>query len=81
MLIYLAIFGALVALVLSGNGTVNKKPDELRTADFYSLVRAGCTQEAGEQNTRVFAVQVTQETAYGLYTEGVTEDEFKFFST
>ena len=81
IVIYLVIFGALVALVLAGNGTLNKKPDELRTAEFYQLVRAGLSAEPNGDNTRVFAVQITEEIAYGLYTEGVTEDEFTKFKS
>ena len=79
IVVYLVIFGALVALVLAGNGSLNKKPDELRTAEFYQLVRAGLSAEPNGQNSRVFAVQITEEVAYGLYTEGVTEDKFEKF--
>ncbi len=79
IIVYLIIFGGLVALVLAGNNGMTKKPDELRTTEFYALVRSGMTGEPGSGNTRVFGVQITEETAYGLYTEGVTEDEFARF--
>lgn len=35
------IIAALVVFVTSGNESVNKKPDELKTTDFYQLVREG----------------------------------------
>ena len=79
LIIYLVIFGLIVAMIYLGNDTMSKKPDQLRTTEFYSLVKNGMTLDAGEQNTKVFAVQITEETLYGLYTEGVTEEEFESF--
>lgn len=66
-------------MIKLGNDTMTKKPDLLRTTEFYSLVKNGMTQAAGDQNSKVFAVQITNETLYGLYTEGVTEEEFESF--
>ena len=79
LIIYLVIFGVIIAMIKLGNDTMTKKPDLLRTTEFYSLVKTGMTQAAGDQNTKVFAVQITNETLYGLYTEGVTEEEFESF--
>ena len=41
IVIYVLIIAALVVFVTSGNESVNKKPDELKTTDFYQLVREG----------------------------------------
>ena len=79
LLIYLVILGVFVAMIMFGNEGLTKKPDQLRTTEFYSLVRSGMTQEPGGQNTKVFAVQITEETLFGMYTEGATEEEFEKF--
>ena len=79
ILVYLLIFGALALLIFTGNGAMNKNPDELRTAELYELIKSGMPAQPGGQNSRVYAVQITTETAYGLYTEGVTEEEFAQF--
>ena len=72
IVIYVLIIAALVVFVTSGNESVNKKPDELKTTDFYQLVREGLPDSYddfanGFENTKIAAVQVTEETLYGLY--------------
>ena len=79
LIIYLVIVALIFIMIKLGNDTMTKKPDLLRTTEFYSLVKNGMTQAAGDQNSKVFAVQITNETLYGLYTEGVTEEEFESF--
>lgn len=73
IVIYVLIIAALVIFVTSGNDVVNKKPDELKTTDFYKLVKDGLPDDyadftaEGFQNSKIAAVQVTEETLYGLY--------------
>lgn len=73
IVIYVLIIAALVIFVTSGNDVVNKKPDELKTTDFYKLVKDGLPDDYADfaaddfQNSKIAAVQVTEETLYGLY--------------
>ena len=66
IVIYVLIIAALVVFVTSGNESVNKKPDELKTTDFYQLVSEGLPDSYddfanGFENTKIAAVQVTEE--------------------
>ena len=84
IVIYVLIIAALVVFVTSGNESVNKKPDELKTTDFYQLVREGLPDSYddfanGFENSKIAAVQVTEETLYGLYVpngESETSEDF-----
>lgn len=79
LIIYLVLFGLLFAMITLGNDSMTQKPDQLRTAEFYSYIKSGMPETPGSQNTKVFAVQITDETLYGMYTEGATEEEFEKF--
>lgn len=79
LVFYLVLLGVLIALITIGNDSMTRKPDQLGTAEFYSYVELGMGQNPGDQNTKVFAVQITEETLYGIYTEGVTEEKVEKF--
>lgn len=79
------IIAALVVFVTSGNESVNKKPDELKTTDFYQLVREGLPDSYddfanGFENSKIAAVQVTEETLYGLYVPNGESESSEDFS-
>lgn len=85
IVIYVLIIAALVVFVTSGNESVNKKPDELKTTDFYQLVREGLPDSYddfanGFENTKIAAVQVTEETLYGLYVPNGESESSEDFS-
>lgn len=85
IVIYVLIIAALVIFVTSGNERVNKKPDELKTTDFYQLVREGLPDSYddfanGFENTKIAAVQVTEETLYGLYVPNGESESSEDFS-
>ena len=73
IIVYILILGALIALITIGNESMRKKPDELRTAEFYTLVYDGMSADSNGRNTEVAAVQITTETLYGLYAKNLTE--------
>ena len=85
IVIYVLIIAALVVFVTSGNESVNKKPDELKTTDFYQLVREGLPDSYddfanGFENSKIAAVQVTEETLYGLYVPNGESESSEDFS-
>lgn len=85
IVIYVLIIAALVVFVTSGNERVNKKPDELKTTDFYQLVREGLPDSYddfanGFENSKIAAVQVTEETLYGLYVPNGESESSEDFS-
>ena len=71
------IFGALIALILSGNRNT-QKPDELNTLEFYSKVKAGMADDPEADNTAIQAVQITEEKLTGIYAPA-TDDAVKKF--
>ena len=85
IVIYVLIIAALVVFVTSGNESVHKKPDELKTTDFYQLVREGLPDSYddfanGFENSKIAAVQVTEETLYGLYVPNGESESSEDFS-
>ena len=79
IIVYLVIFAALAILIFTGNRSLTEKPDELDTREFYARVRTGMADEPGGPNSEIWAVQITEETLYGLYTKNATEDSIKKF--
>lgn len=78
--LYLVILGALVLFVTTGNDAVNKNPDKLEFTAFFKLIEAGFGENYGDANTKIAAVQITEETLYGIYNdETLTEDELNSF--
>ena len=79
ILLYVVIIGVIVAFVATGNNEVNRNPDKFEYAVFFEKVKEGLGEEIGDENSIIYAVQITEETLFGLYTEGVTENEIKSF--
>ena len=79
ILLYVVIIGVIVAFVATGNSEVNRNPDRLEYAVFFEKVKEGLGEEIGDENRVIYAVQITEETLFGLYTDGVTENEIKSF--
>lgn len=79
ILLYVVIIGIIIAFVTSGNNEVNRKPDKLEYAVFFEKVKEGFGEELGDANSVIYSVQITEETLYGLYTDGVTDSEISLF--
>ncbi len=79
ILLYVVIIGIIIAFVTSGNNEINRKPDKLEYAVFFEKVKDGFGEELGDANSVIHSVQITEETLYGLYTEGVTDSEISLF--
>ncbi len=80
IILYIVILGAIVLFVTTGNGDINRNPDKLEYAKFFDLIKSGLGENLGDANSEIYAVQITEETLYGIYTEGVTEDEIANFA-
>lgn len=79
ILIYVIIIAAVAVFVATGNNDVNKKPEKLEYATFIGKVKSGFGEKIGDANSVIYAVQITEETLYGIYTEGLTENEIASF--
>ena len=79
ILLYVIIIAAVAIFVATGNDEVNKKPEKLEYAVFFDKVKSGFGENLGDANSKIYAVQITEETLFGIYTEGVTENEIKTF--
>lgn len=80
IILYIVILGAIVLFITTGNGNINRNPDRLEYAEFFDLIKSGLGENLGDKNTKIYAVQITDETLYGIYTEGITEDEIASFA-
>ena len=59
---------------------LGKKPDVLKYDEFFELVQKGFGENYGDPNSEIYAVQVTDETLYGLYNNSeLTEEKEKDF--
>ncbi len=79
ILFYLIIIAAIAIFVATGNDNINKKPEKLEYAAFFDKVRSGLGETMGDPNSIIYAVQITEETLYGIYTDGVDDDEIAKF--
>lgn len=77
VLIYLIIFAALFIFIISGSNSFGQSPDELDFDAFFALIQKGLGENYGDPNSEIYAVQVTDETLYGLYNNSELTEEKK----
>lgn len=79
LVLYLAIFGAVLLFIFTGNADINRKPDKLEFDAFFNLVSEGAGENLGDQNTNIHSIQITEGTLYGIYTKDITDEEIETF--
>lgn len=79
ILLWVVILASVILFISTGNTDVNRNPISFDYAGFFEVVEEGMSEEIGGENTNIKAVQITEETLYGLFTEGCTEDELASF--
>ena len=80
VLLCLMIFGIVILFIFGRNDSYNKNPDRLEYSEFFQIVEEGMGAPLGSPNNNVYAIQITDETLYGLYAkDGITEYELKAF--
>ena len=79
ILLWVIILVSVIVFVSFGNGNINKNPVVYDYAEFFKLVEEGMNDELGGKNANVKAIQITEETLYGIFTEGCTEAKLTSF--
>ena len=79
ILLWVVILASVVLFISTGNTDVNRNPISYDYAAFFKVVEEGMSDEIGGENTKIKAIQITEETLYGLFAEDCTEAELAAF--
>lgn len=80
ILIYLLIIGIVIFFISNKSCSHNKRPDQLEYSEFFQMVQEGMGDAIDSPNSKIYAVQIDDETIYGLYAkDSITDDEIEAF--
>lgn len=78
-ILYLLLLVVIIVFITGGQNMFSKSPDVLSYDEFFAMVEDGLGEKMGDENSKIAAVQITQETLFGLYKEDLDEGEIDQF--